>query len=392
MAPRRVYFAASGLGVGHAERVLRLARSLEKDGVEPLFSCFGQGLNYFASQGERRRVAECPALDVEWTEDGSFSASEFIPSFPYMFSAFLRQVAFERNSIRRFDPGVILSDSRLSVVLAGRSESYPVVTMLNQFKVAFPERFRSNVLGRLYERIAGDSLGTLWSLSDEILMTDLPPPYTIGAASIEGTGLSSRVRYVGFTSPRPALGEEELRRARDLLALDGRPLVFFQVSGPDQTKGRLVDLILRAVGKLSPRYNTVVSMGYPGGSAEPRKLAGGGWAYEWCPIKNELFHMCDLVVGRSGHSTIGQCIDGGKPAILVPIHNHPEQIANAERFANLGLGLCIRQEDLRVESLVESVELCLSEPSYKRGAERVRRISERYNGFRRCAEIVSSFS
>ena len=80
--------------------------------------------------------------------------------------------------------------------------------------------------------------------------------------------------------------------------------------------------------------------------ASRRRLANGAWLYDWCPVKDELFTLSDLVVARAGHSTIGQCIDAGKPAVLVPIHNHSEQIGNADKFSKLGLGLQIRSEDL----------------------------------------------
>ena len=58
--------------------------------------------------------------------------------FPQMLRSFSRQVAFEAESIAKFDPKVVVSDSRLSAVLAARSRSFPVITMLNQFKVTLP--------------------------------------------------------------------------------------------------------------------------------------------------------------------------------------------------------------------------------------------------------------
>jgi UDP:flavonoid glycosyltransferase YjiC (YdhE family) len=113
--------------------------------------------------------------------------------------------------------------------------------------------------------------------------------------------------------------------------------------------------------------------------------------FGWCPVKDELFRLADVVVARAGHSTIGQCINNGKPAVLVPIHNHPEQIGNADKFCKLGLGKEIRSEKLTSENLPAAIRECLGDQGYRRKAEEVRRVSDRYDGVQRTAEIVRSY-
>jgi len=153
-----------------------------------------------------------------------------------------------------------------------------------------------------------------------------------------------------------------------------------------------VDTALRSTDALSKRYNIVVSLGHLNGSGEPTRLANGTWVYEWCPIKDELFELSSLVVSRSGHRTIGQCIDAGKPAVLIPIHNHSEQIGNAEKFSRLGLGVDIMSEDLNAVRLTDSVDLCLNDPRYKDKVETLRVISKKYDGIDNCANIIRSYN
>jgi UDP:flavonoid glycosyltransferase YjiC (YdhE family) len=387
---RRVYFSVFGSGLGHATRVLDMARRLRTDGYDYRISSFGQGMRYLMSSGESANTQESPTLDVEWAA-GGFSSWHVLPRFPLMFNSFMKQLAFEEASIPRFDPDVVVSDSRLSPVFAARLKSYPVITILNQFSVAFPPRFRTR-LGRIYERIAGDALGLMWSLSDQVLMTDLPPPYTIGEMNMVGAEVANILKFVGFTSPPVEKGGEDLQRTKAMLGLDGRPLVFCQVSGPDETKEAFRDTILRAAGEISRDYNLVISMGYPEGSPQPRRLASGAWIFDWCPVKDELFMLSDLLVARAGHSTIGQCIDLGKPAVLIPIYNHPEQIGNAEKFRLLGLGVDVRSEKLTPEALFQSVRECLNDSKYRESIEAVRQVSKRYNGIERVKEVIGSYS
>lgn len=388
---RKVYFAVFGSGLGHATRACDIARSLRERGDRVRFSSSGQGLRFIESQGAGEDAVSCPELDVEWTAEGSFSSRDFVVHFPFMLRSFANQVAFEAASIRRFDPRVAVSDSKLSAVLAARSASYPVVTMLNQFMVTLPPRYRGGAVGRLYERIAGDVLGLLWSLSDQVLMTDLPPPYTIGEANIGGTDLSRIARYVGFTSPRLDIDQERLESARASLGLDRRPLVFMQISGPDATKSRFAEIAVRAAADLSRRYNVVISMGYLSGDGEPRRLADGTILYDWCPIKDELFALSEVVVARSGHRTIGQCVDLRKPAVLVPIHNHSEQMGNGEKFARLGLGVCIQPGDFTPARLAAAVDACADDPRFRSNLDTVGAVSSRYRGIETCAEVIDSY-
>jgi UDP-N-acetylglucosamine--N-acetylmuramyl-(pentapeptide) pyrophosphoryl-undecaprenol N-acetylglucosamine transferase len=388
---RKIYFAVFGSGLGHATRVLDLGERLEGNGDRIRYSCSGQGLRYMRTREPAMDAVECPSLDVQWTEDGSFSSRGFVVHFPSMLRSFSRQVAFEEQSIAKFNPCVTVSDSRLSAVLAGRSRSCPVITMLNQFKVTLPPRFSGDAFGRLYERIAGDMLGLLWSLSAEVLLTDLPPPYTIGEVNVAGTDLSRIVRYVGFTSPDLEVSEERLQKAREVLDFDERPLVFFQISGPDATKKWFMEVVMQSVRSLTKRYKVVVSMGYLGGRGEPRKLVDGGLLYDWCPIKDELFLLSDVLVARSGHRTIGQCIDARKPAVLVPIRNHSEQLGNADKFQRLGLGMTLTPDDLNAEALTHAVDSCVSDPWFKKNLESIGAISSRYRGIEKCTEIINSY-
>jgi len=388
----KIYFAVFGSGLGHMTRVIDIAERLWESGDRIRYSCSGQGLEYLKTNKPSADAVECPSFDVEWAEDGSFSSRAFVLHFPLMLRSFLNQVAFETDSIAGFCPTIIVSDSRLSAVLAAKSKAIPVITIINQFRVSLPPRFRGGALGRLYERIAGDVLGLMWSLSEQVLLTDLPPPYTIGEANVGGTDLSKVLKYVGFTSPSFEVSEERLQKAREVLEFDRRPLVFFQISGPDATKKRFFDVVLRSANALSESYKVVVSMGYLEGSRDPKRLVNGALLYDWCPIKDELFILSDLIVSRSGHRTIGQCIDSGKPAVLVPIGNHSEQLGNAEKFQKLGLGLFIPQTSLGVKALVDSVDLCMQDPKYRKNSEAVRLISMKYKGIENCIEIINSYA
>ena len=177
-----------------------------------MYSSFEEGLDYLRAQG--MHPAQSPSIDLRWNSDGGFSSQDSFLGFPKAILTFIKQFGFESDILSRFHPNVVVSDSRLSPIFAARAKSCPIITILNQFKVLFPSRFRGNLLSDFYERIAGNVLGLFWSLSDEVLMSDLPPPYTISEANIAGTNISNIVQYVGFTSPSLSVTEESISKVK----------------------------------------------------------------------------------------------------------------------------------------------------------------------------------
>lgn len=71
----------------------------------------------------------------------------------------------------------------------------------------------------------------------------------------------------------------------------------------------------------------------------------------------------DLVIGRSGASTVIELETVGRPAILVPLNINPDQAANAEAYAKLGGGFAIPQEEFSVKWLSSTLDELFDNPS-----------------------------
>ena len=109
-------------------------------------------------------------------------------------------------------------------------------------------------------------------------------------------------------------------------------------------------------------------------------------------MSDDLNDLSSDLDARRGQSTIGQCIDHSKPAVLVPIHNHPEQEANAEKFGRLGLGVPIKAADLTSEGLLAAVDAVVGDPGYLARMTSVSRVSKRYDGMENTLEIIKSYA
>ena len=71
----------------------------------------------------------------------------------------------------------------------------------------------------------------------------------------------------------------------------------------------------------------------------------------------------DLVIGRSGASTVVELETIGRPAILVPLNINPDQAANAASFAKLGGGFDIEQSKFTAKWLTSTLDDLFDNPT-----------------------------
>ncbi|GBC74798.1 UDP-N-acetylglucosamine--N-acetylmuramyl-(pentapeptide) pyrophosphoryl-undecaprenol N-acetylglucosamine transferase [archaeon HR06] len=360
----KIYIAVFGSGLGHASRMLKMAEELK--GVEVRFSSTSKE----ASSYIRRKGYICydiPLIDVSWREGGVYYRRSLVRA-PKLILTFLLQIKKEIHIMKRFKPNLVLSDSRLSAIIASKLLSIPCFLVTNQIKVVLPSKRR---IVKILEKIEGGILAFFWSLSDKILIPDLPYPFTIAEDSLP---FLKNLKYIGFFPSK----ENELVLSNLREEFKGKPLIFAQISGPTLSKVGLVKILINLALKLNKKYNFVISLGDPNGSSEVKKI-GGLWIYSWCPYVEEFFEISDLLIIRGGHSSISKALWYGKPMICIPIRMHGEQISNSKKVEKLGLGICIEPKNLNETILISSIEEILENNSYRERCKRIKEIARRRN-------------
>jgi UDP-N-acetylglucosamine--N-acetylmuramyl-(pentapeptide) pyrophosphoryl-undecaprenol N-acetylglucosamine transferase len=384
MMNKRIYVAVFGSGLGHITRVMPVVEYFQRMGVEFEFSSFNEALVYLRERGYA--CNEVPRIDAVFDSSGKVSSSGTVKALPKDLANFGRQITAEIRSMERFKPDLVISDSRLSSVFASTYLGIPIITILNQIKILLPRMYGRRA-SSTFERIDGEILGIFWSWSKEVLLPDLPPPYSISDWGLGHIWSVAKSKYVGFMVNLPKVQSREtvLRN----IGLDPhKPLVFFQISGPGQSKERLINLSLEACDGVDRGIQTVVSYGNPKGSHVPYRR-NTTLIYEWCPIKEDLFAACDTVVARSGHSTIAQAILLGKPIVAIPIPDHTEQLRNAERVEELGFGLNLTEQKAK-ESMIHAVLKTIEDQHFMKKANELQKIAKNYNGLEACKQIVKN--
>jgi UDP:flavonoid glycosyltransferase YjiC (YdhE family) len=355
----KAYFAVNGIGLGHIKRCEPIAEKLIEEGWRVFFSTYLDGYDYASRRGFRVLPATPISYVVDDEGNVDYKATLIGNGLSMGFRRALRQVTEEIRHIKAVRPHLIVSDSRASTVIAAKLMGLPVTLIINQMRVEMAETVkpRSTVERiilltiRLSWFILKHLIEYIWTLSDRILIPDLPPPYTIAKNTLGVFAYRRRgdIRFIGpLVRRRP-------RHGRGLRLTGDHPFIYVAVSGPRRERRLLASKLMEVLPEI-PEYRFILTEGEPS-QASPARRLGNVTIYPWVDddVQLGLLERCLLVVCRAGHGMIGKALAYGKPMVLIPIPGHMEQLGNASRVKELGLGEVVNQEDLTASTLREAI-------------------------------------
>jgi len=386
----RAYLAPYGVGLGHASRLLSISKHLKEDNIMIKFSSYGEAVSYIHIHGYD--CVKVPPIEFAWNV-GGFSIKNSIANIPLWFTNFARQVTQETKNISSFNPNIVISDSRLSPLISSKILDIPSIVILNQIKLLLSPRIREFKIARAFENLNGEFFGNIWSMAEKLLIPDLPPPYTIAEHNIWNLeSVKRKMHYIGFTTPKWREDNQAIENALHSLNLDKkRPIIFIHISGPYETRLNLISTIMDASKYFRKDIQYIISEGKPKGNTIPRKISSTGWYYEWCPIRDEIFALSDLIVIRAGHEVISQAIEHGKPIVTIPIPNHGEQLGNSEKVERLKIGIRLEPSKIEAYQVAEAIHKILDDQSYLENVLKIKKVTDGLDGINNALNIIRSY-
>ncbi len=388
----RLYIGPCGLGLGHITRCDAIAREFSNEGVNVLFSSYLDALDYLKRSGFTYFSAI--PLSFRTREDGTVDPKMTMSQNGVTVGlwGFIRQLIGEVRQISAFKPDVVISDTRISTLIAAFILRKPRILILNQYSVQMPKDDRKHRLvdrpmlfaAKIIWRYVSAMLELAWGVSDLIIVPDLKAPYTISRYNLAvPPGIRRKVRLVGPLTPSKLNLPNGARHVGT-----ARPLVFACVSGPATDRKYLVNKLTDIFKGFPGDYELILSCGDPNGSFRG-KSAGNLTIHEWMTEQSywRTFERADVIVSRAGHETIMKAISEGKPLVLIPPPNHTEQANNAKRAEELGVAVVLDQSRLDAEELARAISTSL-----KDNRENARRLSTTIgseNGIGAVVEAVS---
>lgn len=175
----------------------------------------------------------------------------------------------------------------------------------------------------------------------------------------------------------------------------GRPTIL--VTGGSQGAKQLNELSAQAAASLPP--DTQV-LHIAGAKDFPRvsEITAGRTGYKvlgFCDQMPSAYAVADLVIARSGASSLTEISIAGHPSILVPYPYAADdhQTRNAEVFEKAGASILVQEKDLDAEKLAALATSILQDlPTYKRMAKAARALAIPDAAERVCAAIEATFT
>lgn len=291
-------------GLGHAARSIALIRELQRQGARLIIAGSGAAGLLLRRECPDIPYLECPAYAVHYRGRNMYLS--MFRQLPKIFTAILREHLWLRQLVRTKAIDLIISDSRFGCF----HPAVPSLILSHQLQLPLSPPWLSRLVNWLYHRILA-RFQAVW----------VPDQANGLSGSLSFPSPLARTRYIGCLSRLQPGGQVNDRYA--LLVL---------LSGPEPQRSFLETIILEQLRDQLPGPVLLVrgrpdlpddkSLQLPG--VEVVNVLAG-------TALQEALQSTEVVLCRSGYSSLMDLARLGKKAILVPTPGQPEQEYLAQR-------------------------------------------------------------
>lgn len=320
---KRILIAPLDWGLGHATRCVPIIRHLLDTGHQPVIAASGRPLKLLRGEFPEVEYHPFEGYNISYPK-GAGMAWKMFRSTPQI----LRRIREEEQELKELIPKLkldaVISDNRFGL----HTDQIPCVYITHQVMIKAP--FFETTLYRLHMNYMR-RFSQVWipdSEQDELsgdLSHNYPKPFN--------------ARYIGPLS-RFELSDSE--QQTDVLVL---------ISGPEPQRTRFEQLVLQQVKNFDGSVTAVV--GTPDKQFDTQE---GNLRIVSHLNANELqkeIAAAELVVSRSGYSTIMDLAAMGKKAVLVPTPGQTEQEYLAKLFDSRKQHVAVDQRKFDLQSAVQ---------------------------------------
>jgi uncharacterized protein (TIGR00661 family) len=313
-------------GLGHAGRMIRVARELQTLNHNVLFGSGEEQLTFVKGELHGITCIQFPGFRIKY--------SRYFPqyiiillNFPVLIFHIIREHSNLKKIIKKYSIDIVISDNRIGLWNSGIKS----VFVTHQLRIPFPWPFRFlEFTGVLINRLIIKNYSYCF-------IPDLAGELNVSGKLSHEVKLLDNVRYIGILS-----------RLKDQIIISSNPYsekCLVMLSGPEPQRTILKQKLTETF--LSSGKPTIILEGRPG--IEEESYTDRNIHY-YNHLKQEetiqLLKQCETVITRSGYTTIMELISLGKSALLIPTPGQTEQEYLAEYLTRKGWFMSIRQKEL----------------------------------------------
>ncbi|WP_310555763.1 glycosyltransferase [Flavobacterium sp.] len=323
---KNILVAPLNWGLGHATRCIPIIRALVKNNFNPILASDGVALEMLRKEFPTLQTLELPSYEIEYAKNGKNFKWKMLKNSPKMISAILNEKKIIKDWVTEYNLCGIISDNRLGV----RSKKIPSIFITHQLNVLtgntswITSKLHQNIVKKFYECWVPDFKEK--------------PNLTGKLGHLKNSDL--KLKYIG---PLSRLEKKELPKKYDLMII---------LSGPEPQRTMLEEKLSVAVLKFDGKVLFVK------GIIEEKKKTGQIGNTSFCNYMNSdeleiAFNESEMVLCRSGYTTIMDLAKLGKKAFFIPTPGQYEQEYLARRLKKNNFFPFANQDDFKIENLLE---------------------------------------
>lgn len=314
-------------GLGHATRCIPIIRALIANNYTPILASDGIALEMLRKEFPKLQAIELPSYEIEYPKDGANFKWKMLQNAPKMIDAVVSERKIVKQWVKELQLDGIISDNRLGVV----SKKIPSIFITHQLNVLTGN---TTWLSGILHRLIIKKFAECW-----VPDVDTVQNLTGKLGHLKNPDFD--IRYIG---PLSRLEKKPIPKKYDLMVI---------LSGPEPQRGMLDTLLQNEV--LFFNGKVVFVKGIVEAEQTVKQVQNVTYYnYMTSSQLETTFNESDLVLCRSGYTTIMDLSKLGKKAFFIPTPGQYEQEYLAKRLHKKGLVPYSKQENFRIEDLSQT--------------------------------------
>jgi len=324
--PKTILVAPLNWGLGHATRCIPIIKALQESNHIPIIASDGIALAMLRKEFPYLQTIELPSYQIEYAKNGKNFKWKLLQNAPKMLKAISNEKKLVASWIKQYDIDGIISDNRLGVF----NKNVPCVFITHQLNVMTGNT--TWLTSKLHQNII--------KKYTECWVPDVPGQPNLAGELSHSNNLSFTPKYIG---PLSRMHKKETPKQYDLMVI---------LSGPEPQR-ELLETILKTELK---RYRGDVVFIKGIVEKEQKKEQLKNITYFNFMTSRQLeqtFNESDIVLARSGYTTIMDLVKLGKKAFFIPTPGQYEQLYLAKKLKEDGMVPYAEQDDFKIDNLPE---------------------------------------
>ena len=320
---KRILVAPLDWGIGHATRCIPIINALIRSGFEVILAADSRPLHLLSVEFPKLEMIRFEGYNIKYSKYFSMSFS-MILQIPKLLWNIKKENTALKEIIKEYRIDSVISDNRFGLY----SSKVPCVFITHQLEIQTPY-FSDSIRNFNYHYI--NKYNACWVMDDEKI--------NLAGNLSKPDALPNNTHYIGIQS---RFEKKEIKKKYDFLAI---------VSGPEPQRTILENGLVKALQ--NRKEKSLIVLGKP--EINTINQIGNLTIKSHLNAKdlNTAISQSELIICRSGYSTVMDLAKLSRKAIFIPTPGQTEQEYLANNFKNLGICYTQNQNDFNFEIALE---------------------------------------